>query len=139
MLQTRYITLDDFKEYFSIDLIEEMGTEIVAQAFLKRIEDRMESFVNSNFNRNINSEFPRFTDYQKEKYKLALLEQCIYIFKNGDISVDSGVDLEKGEVINRGILKNMSIAPNAEANLRLCGIWCRQIRSNRAGFLWWAR
>lgn len=139
MLQTKYITLDEFKEYFSIDLIEEMGDEGIALAFLKRIEDRMEAFVNSNFNRNIMFEYPNFTDYQKEKYKLALLEQCIYIFKNGDITVDSGLDLDRGEVVRRGVLKNVSIAPNAEANLRLCGIWCRQIRSNRAGFLWWTR
>lgn len=132
MLQTKYITLDEFKEYFGIDLTEAFDTDIAATAFLKRIEDRLATFVDSNFNANIDRRFPCFTDYQKKHYKLALLEQAIYIFRNGDISVDSGYDPEKGEVARP---ERYAIAPNCKDNLRLCGIWNRNI-PNMSPF-WW--
>ena len=126
MLQTKYISLDEFNEYFNIDLAAEFGTVEKAKAFLKRIEDRLATFVDSNFNCNIDMKYPCFTDYQKYHYKLALLEQCIYIFKNGDISVDSGYDPEKGEIAAKPGVK-YAIAPNCKDNLRLCGIWNRNI------------
>lgn len=132
MLQTKYISLDEFEEYFSIDLRAEFGEEIKALAFLKRIEDRLETFVDSNFNANINMRYPRFTDYQKEHYKHALLEQAIYVFKNGDISVDSGYDPERGEIART---EKYAIAPNCKAELRLCGIWNRNIPN--MGPFWW--
>ena len=134
MLQTKYITLDEFEEYFGINLVEAFDTDTNAMAFLKRIEDRLETFVDSNFNANIDRRYPNFTDYQKKHYKLALLEQAIYVFKNGDISVDSGYDPDKGEVAKNPGVK-YAIAPNCKDNLRLCGIWNRNI-PNMAPF-WW--
>ena len=132
MLQTRYITLDEFKEYFGIDLIQAFKTDTNAMAFLKRIEDRLATFCDSNFNANIDRKYPCFTDYQKYHYKLALLEQAIYIFRNGDISVDSGYDPEKGEIART---EKYAIAPNCKDNLRLCGIWNRNIPN--MGPFWW--
>ena len=124
MLQTKYISLDEFQEYFQIDLRTEFGTEQSALAFLKRIEDRLATFVDSNFNANIEMRWPCFTDYQKYHYKHALLEQAIYVHRNGDISVDSGYDPEKGEIART---ERYAIAPNCKAELRLCGIWNRNI------------
>lgn len=132
MLQTKYISLDEFNEYFNIDLAAEFGTVEKAKAFLKRIEDRLATFVDSNFNTNIDYKYPHFTDYQKHHYKLALLEQAIYIFRNGDISVDSGYDPEKGEIAKP---EKYAIAPNCKDNLRLCGIWNRNI-PNMVGGVW---
>lgn len=126
MLQTKYITKDEFEEYFGINLSSELGGDMEAIRFIKRIEDRLATFVDSNFNCNIDMKYPCFTDYQKYHYKLALLEQCIYIFKNGDISVDSGYDPEKGEVAAKPGVK-YAIAPNCKDNLRLCGIWNRNV------------
>lgn len=134
MLQTKYITLDEFKEYFGIDLREQLKTEENALAFLKRIEDRLATFCDSKFNQNVDMKYPYFSDYQKYHYKLALLEQAIYIFKNGDISVDSGYDPEKGEVAKNPAEK-YGIAPNCKDNLRLCGIWNRNIPN--MGPMWW--
>ena len=143
MLQTRYITVNDFNNYFpEINLREELGTEENAVAFIVRLENRMETFINANFNRCIEKEYPVFTEYQKKHYKQALLEQAIYIYKNSDISVDSGYDMDKGEVVSRDKIVQSSIAPNAKQELLLCGLWNRNIRSNRSlgslGF-WWLR
>lgn len=139
MLQTRYISLDEFNEYFSIDLVASFKSETKAQAFLKRIEDRLSTFVDANFNRNIDKLYPQFTDYQKEHYKLALLEQCIYIYRNSDVSTDSGYDPEKGEIMSRDKIVALSIAPNCKQNLILCGIWNRCIKTPGTlfGIRWW--
>ena len=123
-LQTRYITLDEFQEYFDINLREEFGTTTKAEHFLQRIFDRLETFIDSKFNANISYKYPCFTNYQKEHYKKALLEQAIYIFRNGDISVDSGYDPERGEIART---ERYAIAPNCKDHLRLCGIWNRNI------------
>lgn len=141
-LQTKYVTLDEFDEYFpEIGPIRQaLGGEEKAQAWLKRIEDRMEVFLNSNYNRNIEKEWPVFTENMKEHYKKALLEQAIYIFRNSDITVDSGYDPEKGEVMNIGRLKNIMLAPNAIDHLRMCGLTNRQLLNLRQkGIIWWMR
>ena len=77
-----------------------------------------------------NTHIPEFKGaYAKveEHYKKALLEQAIYIWRNGDMSVDSGYDLESGEKISRGKIKQISIASNTIDHLRMCGLWNRTI------------
>ena len=135
-LQTKYITIDEFNQYFpEINLVEAFGTKEKALAFIKRWEDRLGSFINASFNRNIDMLFPIFTDYQKEHYKLALLEQCLYIFRNSDISTDSGYDPDKGEITSRGKINALTIAPNCKRELILCGIWNRNIPDMATGIL----
>lgn len=123
-LQTRFITPNDFRNYFQIDLVDELGSEEKALGFIRRIEDRLETYINVAFDIRIIREYPLFTEYQKMHYKLALLEQAIYIYKNSDLSVDSGYDLDRGEI---GKPKDHSIAPNCKEHLVLCGIWNRNI------------
>lgn len=123
-LQTRYITLDEFKEYFDIDLTDEFKTVNEAQHFIERTTFRLETYVDSKFNANIANKYSNFSNYQKLHYKHALLEQLIYVFRNGDISVDSGYDPERGEIART---ERYVIAPNAKDELRLCGIWNRNI------------
>lgn len=140
-LQTKYITPDEFKDYFGIDLAilkDDTNPSNKQMAFLKRIEDRMETMIDAKCFRKVSVEYPHFSDYQKEHYKRALLEQAIYVFRNGEISVDSGIDPEKGVVINGGSLKEMALAPNAKLELQLCGLWSKKIRmSDWAGTVLW--
>lgn len=142
-LKTKYITLDEFKEYTGIDLELQLKSDDnpsnTANAFLVRIEKRVESYLDARFYRKVDFEFPKFTDYQKEHYKLALLEQALYVFRNGDISTDSGYDPEKGVVIKNDEKQDLIIAPNAKDNLILCGLWCRKIKNRARSGLdgWW--
>lgn len=131
MLKTKYITADDFLQFAGDDLqgnlMDNDNPSDKVNAFIYRVETRIEAYLDANFHRNINYEYPQFTDYQKEHYKLALLEQCLYIAKNGDISVDSGYEQEQGVVATRDMLKTLFIAPNAKTHLLLCGLWCSHI------------
>lgn len=135
MLNTKYITLDEICEYYpNCDLRESMG-EREAIALVKRQEDFIEAYVDSNFNKSIERTYPTFTEFQKEKYKLALIEQVYYVFENGEISNDSGYDLDKGVIAQN--LSSKAIAPKTILHLRECGIWNRQIAQNRrfGGFI----
>lgn len=138
-LNTRYITLDEFRDWSGIDLAAQLKKDDnpsnTAQAFLERVTYRLETFIDATFYKNIANEYPTFTDYQKEHYKHALLEQVLYVFKMGDISVDSGYDPDKGEVASNSTLAQKTIAPNAKQELLLCGVWCRKIKSRAPG-LW---
>ena len=140
-LQTRYIKAEDFLEYTGINLAEELrdnsNPSDKVNAFLRRIEVRIESFMNAHFFRNVNEEYTKFSDFQKEHYKYALLEQAYYTFKNGDIYTDSGYDPEKGIIVNKKELEGLVIAPAAKDHLRLTGLWSRHIGSNWNFFETW--
>lgn len=126
-LQTRYITLDEFRVYSGIDLLAELKTNSnpsdEANAWLVRLEDRMEAFLNATFFKNVSDLYPCFTDHQKEHYKKALLEQGIYVFQNGDIATDSGLDPETGEKFGEATRNKKVIAPAAKWHLKQCGLW----------------
>lgn len=131
---TKYITPDDFTQYFGIDLGAALkgnaNPSDKAYAFLKQIEDRMETFLNANFRRCVDEEYANMTDYQKEHYRLALLEQAYYVFRNSDLSTDSGYDPDKGEIASSQTIRKLTIAPNAKDNLLLCGFWCTKINKH---------
>lgn len=134
-LTTKYISPDDFKETFGIDLQAELkdAGELGhrPENFLKLIEDRLETFLDAQFYRQIDKEYPLFTDYQKKHYKRALLEQALYVFRNGDISSDSGYSEERGKIIDRMYIEELSISPNTKQELLLCGLWTRKIKNKR--------
>lgn len=137
-IRTKYITPDDFRDYFGIDLGMTLkgnaNPSDKANAFIKRLEDRMESYLNAHFFKNVSDEWTHFTDFQKEKYRLALLEQAIYVFENGDISVDSGYEPDEGIKITRDEVNRLTIAPNAINNLRMTGLWTAHLNIARRGF-----
>ena len=139
-IKTKYITVDNFKNYFGIDLDLELKAQgnpsNTAEAFLYRIETRMAAFLDARFNRRIDKEYPTFTDYQKEHYALALLEQAMYVFRNGDISVDSGYDIEAGEKADNDTIVKKTIGLNAMNELILCGLWTTQIKGKRTRNIW---
>lgn len=130
-LQTRYITGDDFLQYTGIDL----GAKLKGNAdpsdkvyiFLNQIEVRMEAFMNANFFKNIRDYWPIWNDYRKQEYKYALLEQALYVFRNGDISIDSGYEPDEGIKLDPETRKKITIAPNAIDHLINTGLWTRLI------------
>lgn len=144
MLQTRYITPEELMEYSGIDfeakLKDDANPSNKVASFIFRWEVRLEAYLNARFFKKVTDEWPQFTDWQKQMYKYALMEQCMYVFRNGDLSTDSGYDPEKGEVIDIEKLKKLVIAPNAVEFLELTGLWNRHIQApgffTGGGWLW---
>lgn len=131
IIQTRYITPDELTLYSGIDFGAKLkGTANPSDkvaAFINRVEVRMEAYLNAHFFKLVTKEWPNMSDFQKEHYKYALLEQCIYVFRNGDISTDSGYEPEEGIKADRDTLLNITMSPNAIEHLQLTGLWTRHI------------
>ena len=119
--KTRYITADEFKQYFGIDLQIELpngdNESGKVAAYLTRIENRLEAWINANYFYNVTQFWETLTNNQKEQYKYALLEQAYYVLRMGDISVDSGYDKERGIIAGRSTINELSVAPNAMLHL----------------------
>ena len=136
-ITTKYINKDDFKNVFNINLDEEIQNGDTPEAFIFRLENRLATFLDAHFYRNIEKEYPEFSEYQKFHYSMALLEQGMYILRNGDISVDSGYSYDSGEISSTYLIEEKSIAPNCKQHLLVCGLWCAHIRNKRfGGFIW---
>lgn len=138
-LNTRDVTLDEFRDYAGIDLSQRLkeddNSSNTAEAFLLRVGMRMEAYVEANYHRVIENIYPTFTNSQKKNYKLAIIEQALYIFLNGEISTDSGYDPEKGVIASRRALNQIALAPNAKNYLMLCGVLTRKLKTKgRVGF-----
>lgn len=130
-MQTRYPTPDEFKAWCGIDLAvlrDNANPSDEAQAFLARIEGWLETLVDVECFRKVSMEYPHFNDYQKKHYKQAVMEQALYVFRNGDLSTDSGIDPDKGVIIPLGKLQASALAPNAKRELQVCGLWTKKIR-----------
>lgn len=128
-----HVDNDEFKEYTGIDLIEKLGAENVSP-FFYRVQTRLNTYIDSVFYRNVDALYPTFTEYQKFHYKMALIEQSLYVFRNGDISVDSGYDTEKGVIIGNGELERLTISREATKHLILCGLWNTHIKTPEGFF-----
>lgn len=131
-ITTKYITKDDFKRYFGIDLDIKLkdndNPSDKSNAFLMRVENDVMLWLNHTFNQDIDYLYPEFTDIQKQYYQLALLEQAIYMFKNGDILNDSGYEPDGGKVISRGEIKEIMLSPRTEMYLKQVGLCNRYLR-----------
>ena len=141
--KSKYITEEDYKQMFGLDLSANMkatdNPSDMVNAFLYRIETQVATAIDSKFCRQVDREYPTFSNYQKEHYKLALLYQVDYVLRNGDISNDSGYDTEAGKVADRNYLTSISLSNNTIEHLRLCGLWTTHIKANSRGGIndWW--
>ena len=140
-IKTKYITADDFKQYFGIDLEIELKDDDnpsnTVDSFIMRVEDKVDAVLNGDFNRNVDTEYPEFSDYQKLHYQKALLEQAYYDYKNGDIARDSGYSPDKGETASNGTINSKILSQLAIKHLISCGLWCTKIKQSRWGGRIW--
>lgn len=142
-IQTKYITNDEFKEYTGIDLCEALDHENAnpsdtANRFLKRVEDRMELFIKTTFFIQVPSVYGAWDDRQKICFKMALIEQAEYMYRNGDIAMDSGYNPENLAITDIKKKKSITICEIAYNYLIDCG-FNREIGYNRVlgvGGLW---
>ena len=137
----KYYNADEFKTYTGIDLSLELGDDDnpsnKVNSFLARVENRVKVYLASHFNSDVDRFYELMSDYQKLHFKYALIEQALYIIKNGDISVLSGV--QNGRVsLSRNEQQRVIICENAVNELRLCNLWNRNVSKQAfRGRYWW--
>ena len=134
-LKSQYVSLDEFKQNFGLDLKEILGDEAQALAFMNRWENRVETMVTSLGGVKPSTVYPSFSDYQKNEYKWALMEEYAYILNVGDIPLDNGYEQATGKKnISEAQLTNMYLCPLCKRHLSNCGILCGKNRVYGRGF-----
>ena len=120
-VEGRLPSLDDYQNYFGEDLKAVFGNG--AEAFLRRCEMRLASFLKANMGRDMDVVFLRLTDRQKEYYKLAVLEQCRYDVQYGVPGGEAGLDIVALHAMSNDIIREKSISPLAKNYLSNAGLW----------------
>lgn len=136
---TKYITPSDYLNYFgeNLDLVlpdDDMSDSRKAERFLTTVEDDVSLFLATKCFKRIDEEFGKMTDYQKDCYKKALLNQARYKIKNGDIANDSGYDPTSGIVASQNDLKSLQLSSKTLDYLRLAGLYNRNIIASGGGW-----
>ena len=132
-LKQKQVTNDEFKVYSGKDLTlyltdsDNPSNEV--QAFLYRKQLNIDTFIEAQMFKQIRYE--NMSDYQKQHYKVAVMEQIIYELRNGEISTDSGYDNEVGALSNVDYLTYITIAPETKRHLQVAGLWSRKVKGTR--------
>ena len=131
-IKSRYVNADEFKIYSGIDLAQNFNGNAnpsdQVEGFIFRVETLLENWINAQFFRTITQEFPKLTDNQKKYYKIALMEQMIYILRNGDITTDSGYNMTSGKIADVNDINKIIICRNTLDALKCAGILTTKIR-----------
>lgn len=132
-LKQKQVTNDEFKVYSGKDLTlyltdsDNPSNEV--QAFLYRKQLNIDTFIEAQMFKQIRYE--NMSDYQKQHYKVAVMEQIFYELRNGEISTDSGYDNEVGALSNVDYLTYITIAPETKRHLQVAGLWSRKVKGTR--------
>lgn len=120
----KYVTLEDFKVYTGIDLDEELNGNMNPNLFLRDAENELLNYANMQSWRPINEWIARYklTAEQMDALREAILIQAKYMFENGDILSNNGIDPEQGVKFGKFEREEAAIAPNAINKLKMAGI-----------------
>ena len=130
-----FVSPQDFNNYWGIDLnvvLPETGSELdsnKADMFLMRVEDRLMAWLDANTYRTYLWESIEGND--KEAMQKAIIIQAMYIFRNSDLSTDSGYDPQRGVVIAKKDLQSIEICDAAVDILKASGLYSRTIKNRR--------
>ena len=125
LMEPKFITIEDFENYWGINLREKLkdnsNSSNKANIFLKRVELRVTNWIDANTFRITTWE--NLTDFQLEHFKIALLEQAMYIYRNTDLALDSAYDPEKGFVTENERLRRIEICEPTLRELKTAGLY----------------
>ena len=136
----QYVSVDDFLNYWNVDLRGNLRSGAnpsnKGELFLKWTEDRLMAWIDANTFRNVpwdnlkddyndyRSERERkYGEEQKQWWKKAILAQAYYVFKNSNITMDSGYDPEKGIVATYEDLEKIEICRAAIDFIKKAGLY----------------
>lgn len=128
----RFVTVDDYKNYWGEDLRAILGGGDVnisnqAEIFLARVEDRLMNWIDNNTFRR--TKYENLRGEQLENFKKAILTQAKYIFRNGDLGIDSGYDAEKGKIVSRADLVELEVCQAAINYLSNAGLFNLKLKN----------
>lgn len=126
-----YVSVEDFKSYTGIDLYEELGGDQDPLLFLRDCEDEIINFVNLQSWRPITKWIyeNKYSPEQVDAFREAILIQAKYVWLNGNIMENNGVDPETGVKFGKNEREEAAIAQNAIDKLKVAGILTLKMRT----------
>lgn len=111
-LEPKFITVDDYNNYWGEnlrDMLRSYGGDdsYAAERFLAQVELKLMRWIDTRTYRRL-----RYEDLKGEQllnWQYALVEQAKYMFKNGDLGLDSGYDPERGVVADSTTLNTLRV------------------------------
>ena len=135
--EPKFINPSDFYNYWGIDLNAALKSDNnvsnKANTFLKIVEDRVMSWVDSNSFRNTKWDEIWEYDHMLECLQKALLTQAMYMYRNSDIAMDSGYDPDSGIIAKKSELQSIVICEPCLNYLREGGLFNQVISASRRG------
>lgn len=110
-----YVTPDDFKNVYQVDLRELLksnnNNSFKAEAFIAMVTSHLKNWIDCNTFRRI--QYEDLTEYQYEQWQRAILAQVYYTYREGAkaLGLASGIDDEQGVVIQPEAIYQMEICP----------------------------
>lgn len=131
-IKAEYVSVEDFKTYTGIDLYEELGGDTTPDLFLRDREDEIINYVNLQSWRPITKWIyeHKYSPEQMDALREAILIQAKYVFYNGDIMGNSGIDPEEGVKFGRYERTEAAIAQSAIDKLKMNGILTLRMRGH---------
>lgn len=130
--EARFVTPDDYENYWGENLnakLKGMNYSNKATIFLKVVEDRLLNWIDANTFRNY--DWDSLSDFQLEQLQYAILTQAQYVFRNSDISLDSGYDPDRGIIATKGQLNDLVVCQAAIDFLKTGGLYNLRITNRR--------
>ena len=130
-IKAEYVSPEDLKTYCGLDLYEELGGNITPDFFMRDREDEIIRYVNIQSWRPISLWIKRnkYNPEQMDGLRTAILEQAKYVFENGDVLANNGIDPEQGVKFGTHERREASISPKAIDILKMNGIVLMSMRS----------
>ena len=131
-LKPEYVSVEDFKTYTGINLDEELNDGgKTPDMFLRDCEDELINYVNLQSWRPISKYVYEhfYSPEQMDALREAILIHARYVFYNGDILENNGVDPETGKKFGKDEREEAAIAPNAVDKLKMNGILTLKMRT----------
>lgn len=136
LLKPKFVSVDDFKNYWGFDLRDMLknsdNPSNEAEIFLARIEDKLMNWIDANSFRRLKFECLR--GKQLENFQKAILTQSMYVLRNGDLGMDSGYDAERGVIVDFKTLNQISVCQDAVVFLHNSGLFNLVVK-NRPRFV----
>ena len=126
-----YVSPEDFKTYTGIDLYEELAEGENPLLFLRDRENEIINYVNLQSWRPITKWIYEnvFSPEQIDGFREAILIQAKYVFLNGNILENSGVDPEMGVKFGKNEREEAYISQAAIDKLMMEGILTLKMRT----------
>ena len=122
--KAEFVSTEDFRVYTGIDLSEELNDSRDAELFLRDREDELINYANMQSWRPITRYVYEhyYSPEQMTALREAILLQAKYVFENGDVLANNGIDPENGVKFGKYERESASISPKAINLLKVNGI-----------------